>query len=51
MIYIIGVMIEQGYGKTRKNILICILVGDIIKTLAAVILFPYLWKGAEKIKV
>jgi len=89
MVIFIGLMIEKGYGRTRKSILLCMLVGEIIlyafgltglwfylekvsgnvsllevlkkglfpfligdtlKALAAVSLFPYLWKGAERIK-
>jgi len=84
MVLIVGWMIEKGYGRTRKSILICMLlgeivlytfglaglwiylgdvslakvlmlgfvpfiVGDTIKALGAAALFPYLWKGAEKI--
>lgn len=84
MAIFIGAMIENGYGRTKKSVLLCMLVGEIIlytfglaglwfflgkvslfevlklglfpfvigdafKALAAVSLFPYLWKGAEKI--
>lgn len=84
MAFFVGLMIENGYGRGRKNILLCMLVGetimyilglaglwfylksptvwqvlklgfipfiigDAIKAMAAVGIFPYLWKGAEKI--
>jgi biotin transport system substrate-specific component len=84
MALIVGFMIEKGYGRSKRSVLICMLVGelilylfglaglwlylgnvsitqvlmlgvvpfiigDIIKIAGAVTLFPYLWKGAEKI--
>lgn len=85
MVFFIGLMIEKGYGRTRKSVLWCMLIGEVIlyafglaglwvwlgkeatilktlqfglfpfvigdtlKALAAVGLFPYLWNGAEKI--
>ncbi|MBW2976305.1 biotin transporter BioY [Candidatus Woesearchaeota archaeon] len=84
MAVIVGWMIEKGYGRTKKSVALCMLVGeavlytvglaglwlylggvslaellmlgfipfvigDILKVLGAVALFPYLWKGAEKI--
>ena len=84
MTIIIGWMIEHGYGRTKKSVLLCILIseitlyslgltglwlylrnasllkvlqlgffpfiiGDIVKAILAIGLFPYLWKGAEKI--
>ncbi len=83
--FVVGYLIEKGYGRTRKSVLLVVLVGeaviyaiglpwlaaalptltffgvlkaglipfiigDAVKALAAVGLFPYLWKGAEKIK-
>lgn len=85
-VFIVGYMIEKGFGRTKKsvlgvmalgNIIIYIfgliglwmyfgfgnvglfkvltmglfpfLIGDAIKILAAVALFPYLWKGSEKL--
>jgi biotin transport system substrate-specific component len=82
--FIVGHMIEKGYGRTKKSVLYCMvignliiyafglvglklylgsisilnllisgvvpfLIGDAIKIIGAVGLFPYLWKGAEKI--
>jgi biotin transporter BioY len=84
MVLIVGLMIEKGYGRTRKSIFfvlivgevvlyICgltglwfylgypslltiltlglfpFLIGDIIKAVIAISLFPYLWKGTEKL--
>ena len=84
MVLIVGWMIEKGYGRTRRSVLLCMLIGeialyvfglsglwlylgnvslvkvlmlgfvpfiigDVLKILGAVALFPYLWKGAEKI--
>lgn len=84
MVLIVGWMIEKGYGRSKKSVLMCMLVGEIvlytfglvglwlyldntslakvlmlgfvpfiigdtIKALGAVALFPYLWKGAEKL--
>jgi len=83
--FAVGYLIEKGYGRTWKSVLLVILVGEIViyafglpwlavalpqltffgvlkaglipfiigdtvKALGAVALFPYLWKGAEKIK-
>lgn len=85
-VFIVGYMIEKGFGRTKKsvlgvmalgNIIIYIfgliglwmyfgfgnvglfkvltmglfpfLIGDAIKILTAVVLFPYLWKGSEKL--
>ncbi|MFC1704813.1 biotin transporter BioY, partial [Nanoarchaeota archaeon] len=82
--FFVGRMIENGYGRTKKSVLLCMtvgtviiyvfgliglrfylgniglwkilmaglipfLIGDAIKILAAVGLFPYLWKGSEKL--
>ncbi len=82
--FFVGMMIEYGYGRTKKSVLLCMtvgslliysfglfglrlylgniglwkllmaglipfLIGDAIKILAAVGLFPYLWKGSEKL--
>ena len=84
MVFVVGKLIEKGYGRTKKSILLCMIIGeailyvfgliglylampnitllqtfsygffpfiigDSIKVIAAVSLFPYLWKGAEKI--
>lgn len=84
MALIVGWMIESGYGRTKKSVLMCMLVGEIVlytfglaglwlylgdvsfaevlmkgfvpfiigdsvKALGSIALFPYLWKGAEKI--
>lgn len=84
MALVIGLMIEKGYGRTKKSVLWCMLIGEVvlytfglaglwlylgnvsiikvltagfipfiigdaIKAAGAVALFPYLWKGAEKI--
>ena len=83
--FAVGYLIEKGYGRTWKSVLLVLLVGEVIiyafglpwlaaalpsltffgvlkaglipfiigdtiKALGAVALFPYLWKGAEKIK-
>jgi biotin transport system substrate-specific component len=82
-VYVVGLMIEKGYGRTKKSVLLCMiignliiytfgliglklylnagwlkvlaaglvpfLIGDFIKIVAAVGLFPYLWKGSEKL--
>lgn len=82
--FIVGYMIEKGYGRTKSSVLLCMiignliiylfgiiglrlyfadftwlkilsvglipfLIGDAIKIAGAVALFPYLWKGSEKI--
>ncbi|MEA2036228.1 MAG: biotin transporter BioY [Nanoarchaeota archaeon] len=82
--FIVGYMIEKGYGRTKKSIFWCMvignltiyflgliglwiylgniglwkvlmaglipfLIGDVIKILGAVALFPYLWKCSEKL--
>jgi len=82
--FVVGYMIEKGYGRTKKSVLLCMvvgnlviylfgiiglrlffadftwlkilsvglfpfLIGDGIKILGAVALFPYLWKGSEKL--
>ena len=84
MALIVGWMIEKGYGRTKKSVLGCMIVGEIVlytfglaglwlylgnvslakvlmlgfvpfiigdtlKALGAAALFPYLWKGAEKL--
>jgi biotin transport system substrate-specific component len=81
--FFVGLMIEKGYGRTKKSVFWCIvvgnliiyffgliglrlyfadysflkilsvglipfLIGDTIKIIGAVALFPYLWKGSEK---
>lgn len=83
--FVVGYLIEKGYGRTWKSVLLVVLVGEVViyafglpwlaaalpgltffgvlkaglipfiigdslKALAAIGLFPYLWKGAEKIK-
>lgn len=83
-VYVVGKMIENGHGRTKKSVLLVMvignliiytfgliglrlylgniglwkilmaglipfLIGDAIKILAAVGLFPYLWKGSEKL--
>jgi biotin transport system substrate-specific component len=83
--FAVGYLIEKGYGRTWKSVLLVMLVGEVViyafglpwlaaalpsltffgvlkegiipfiigdtlKVLAAAGLFPYLWKGAEKIK-
>lgn len=85
MALFVGLMIEKGYGRTRKSVFMCMIVGeiimyicgliglsmylgnasiwtvlsyglvpfiigDILKIGLAVALFPYMWKGAERIK-
>ena len=82
--FIVGYMIEKGYGRTKKSVFWCMVVGnliiylfgltglwfylgnigiwkilmagaipfiigDAIKIGLAVALFPYLWKGSEKL--
>ncbi len=82
--FIVGYMIEKGYGRTKSSVLLCMvignliiylfgiiglklyfvdftwlkilsvglipfLIGDAIKIAGAIALFPYLWKGAEKL--
>lgn len=82
--FVVGLMIERGYGRTKKSVLLCMvignviiyafglvglklflgdiglwallmagmipfLVGDALKIIAAVALFPYLWKRSEKL--
>ncbi len=82
--FFVGYMIEKGYGRDKKSILLCMvignliiylggiislrlffadftwwkimmvgvipfLIGDAIKIIGAMALFPYLWKGAEKL--
>jgi len=84
--FVVGYMIEKGYGRTKKSVLYCMvignliiyafgliglklylgnvgllkllmaglipfLIGDALKIVGAVALFPYLWKGAEKLKI
>ena len=84
--FVVGYMIEKGYGRSKKSVLLCMvignlviylfgviglrlyfaeftwlkimmigvvpfLIGDAIKIIGAVALFPYLWKGAEKLKI
>jgi len=83
-VFVVGYMIEKGYGRSRRSVLLCMvvgnlliyvfgviglrfyfaeftwwkimmvgvipfLIGDLIKIIGAVALFPYLWKGSEKI--
>ena len=83
-VFIVGYLIEKGFGRTKTSVLYCMvlgnviiyilgliglklyfidaglwkilvmglfpfLIGDAIKIGAAVALFPYLWKGSEKI--
>ena len=83
-VFIVGYMIEKGYGRTKKSVLLCMiignaviylfgliglwiylgdagllkvltlglfpfLIGDAVKIGAAVALFPYLWKGSERL--
>lgn len=85
MALVVGLMIEKGFGRTWKSVLVCMIVGevllfscglaglwfylgnasllkvlqlgfvpfiigDVLKVGAAVALFPYLWKGEEKLK-
>jgi len=82
--FVVGYMIEKGYGRDKKSVLLCMvignlviylfgviglrlyfaeftwlkimmigvvpfLIGDAIKIIGAVALFPFLWKGAEKL--
>jgi biotin transport system substrate-specific component len=82
--FFVGKMIENGCGRTKKSVLLCMvigsviiytfgliglriylgniglwkllmaglipfLIGDAIKILAAIGLFPYLWRGSEKL--
>jgi biotin transport system substrate-specific component len=82
--FFVGLMIEKGYGRDWKSVLLCIvignliiycfgliglrlyfadftwlkilsvglipfLIGDALKIIGAVALFPYLWKGSEKL--
>lgn len=82
--FVVGWMIERGYGRTKKSVLLCMvignaiiyafglmglklflgdvglwgllmvglipfLVGDALKIVAAVYMFPYLWKGSKKL--
>jgi biotin transport system substrate-specific component len=84
MAFFVGWMIEKGYGRTWKSVLICMIIGevilygfgltglwfylgkvsfiklltlgfvpfiigDLLKIGIAVSLFPYFWKGAEKL--
>ena len=84
MVFLVGKMIEKGYGRTKKSVLICMLtgefvlylfgltglwlylgnvsllkvltlgffpfiIGDILKIIAAIALFPKLWNLSEKI--
>jgi len=84
MAFFVGMMIEKGYGRTKKSVLVCMIVGEIIlysfgltglwlflgkvslwkvlvagffpfvigdalKVIGAVALFPYLWKGSERL--
>ncbi len=84
-VFIVGYMIEGGYGRSKKSVLLCMvvgnliiylfgliwlrlyfadfswlkilgvglfpfLIGDFLKILGAVALFPYLWKGSRKIE-
>lgn len=83
-VFIVGYIIEKGYGRTKKSVLLCMvignliiylfgliglrlyfgnvgllkiltmglfpfLIGDAVKIIGAVGLFPYLWKGSEKL--
>jgi len=80
--FVVGLMIEKGYGRDKKSVLLCMLIGnlviyafgiiglrlyfaeftfwkiltvglfpfligDLVKILAAMGLFPYLWKGSS----
>lgn len=82
--FFVGLMIEKGYGRDWKSVLLCMLIGNLIiylfgiiglrlyfadftllkilsvglipfligdalKIIGAVALFPYLWKGSEKL--
>jgi biotin transport system substrate-specific component len=83
-VFVVGYLIEKGYGRNKKSVLLCMvignliiylfgviglrlyfaeftwlkiimigvvpfLIGDAIKIIGAVALFPYLWKASEKI--
>lgn len=83
-VFVVGLLIEKGFGRTKKSVLYCMalgnviiylfgliglwvflgdvglwkvlmlglfpfLIGDALKIAGAVALFPYLWKGSEKI--
>ena len=83
-VFVVGLLIEKGYGRTKKSVLYCMIlgsvaiyipgliwlwiflgnvsiwavlmaglipfiIGDTLKIIAAVALFPYLWKGSEKL--
>ena len=81
--FVVGYMIEKGYGRDKKSVLLCMiignliiylfgviglklyfdftwwkivmvgvvpfLIGDLVKIVGAVALFPYLWRGSEKL--
>lgn len=82
--FVVGYLIEKGFGRTKASVLYCMalgniiiyisgliglklyfadaglwkilvmglfpfLIGDAVKILTAVVLFPYLWKGSEKL--
>jgi biotin transport system substrate-specific component len=84
-VFVVGYMIEKGFGRSKKSILLCMvvgniviyvfglmvlkmyfaqyglikilsvglipfLVGDALKIFGAMALFPYLWRGAERIR-
>lgn len=86
MVFFVGKMIEKGYGRTKKSVLWCMIIGEVIlyafgltglwlflgnvslwkvltlglfpfiigdaiKIAGAVALFPYLWKGCEKVSL
>lgn len=86
MAFFVGKMIEKGHGRTKRSVLLCMfvgeiilyifgltglwlylgnaslikvlslgffpfIIGDLIKIAGAVALFPYLWKGSEKLKI
>lgn len=46
MVFIVGWMIEKGYGRTRKSILLCMLIGEII-LYAFGLAGLWLWLGEE----
>jgi len=83
MAFVVGFMIEKGYGRTKSSVLLCMItgevilyifgltglwiylgnvglfklltmgffpfiIGDIIKIIAAIGLFPFLWKQGKK---
>jgi biotin transport system substrate-specific component len=56
IIYIIGLiglklyLVDVGLLKLLTLGLFPFLIGDAVKIVAAVALFPYLWKGSEKIE-